>query len=177
MRDVSGLVARFPRERTWLLPALEEVQRAEHWLSPEALEAVAAHVRVPRSEVWGVASHYAELRLTRPGRRLVRVCTGVSCRVRGGRELLAACAERLGVGVGSCGLAVGAAETFAALGAEVERRKLPAAVVAAGCNGMCWAAPVVEVVREGRPRLTAGPVAASDVGAFLDALVRENIPA
>ena len=101
MRDVSGLVARFPRERTWLLPALEEVQRAEHWLSPEALEAVAAHVRVPRSEVWGVASHYPELRLTRPGRRLVRVCTGVSCRVRGGRELLAACAERLGVAAGS----------------------------------------------------------------------------
>src|SRR5438105_2593079 len=272
MRDVSGLVARFPRERTWLLPALEEVQRAEHWLSPEALEAVAAHLRVPRSEVWGVASHYPELRLTRPGRRLVRVCTGVSCRVRGGRELLAACAERLGVaagvtaadgsvtleemdcafacavapivevnhrflgrvapgdldriladaavhaapwaaavpapspvasgmpaerlaalvreaerrrrpvtrlavGVGSCGLAVGAGETFAALGAEVERRKLPAAVVAAGCNGMCWAAPVVEVLREGRPRLTAGPVAASDVGAFLDALARETIPA
>ena len=272
MRDVSGLVARFPRERTWLLPALEEVQRAEHWLSPEALEAVAAHLRVPRSEVWGVASHYPELRLTRPGRRLVRVCTGVSCRVRGGRELLAACAERLGVaagstaadgsvtleemdcafacavapivevdhrsrgrvapgdldriladaavhaapwaaavpapspvasgmpaerlaalvreaerrrrpvtrlavGVGSCGLAVGAAETFAALGAEVERRKLPVAVVAAGCNGMCWAAPVVEVLREGRPRLTAGPVAASDVGAFLDALARETIPA
>jgi len=272
MRDVSGLVARFPRERTWLLPALEEVQRAEHWLSPEALEAVAAHLRVPRSEIWGIASHYPELRLTRPGRRLVRVCTGVSCRVRGGRELLAACAERLGVaagvtaadgsvtleemdcafacavapivevnhrflgrvapgdldriladaavhaapsaaavpapspvasgmpaerlaalvreaerrrrpvtrlavGVGSCGLAVGAGETFAALGAEVERRKLPAAVVAAGCNGMCWAAPVVEVLREGRPRLTAGPVAASDVGAFLDALARETIPA
>ena len=271
MRDVSGLVARFPRERTWLLPALEEVQRAEHWLSPEALEAVAAHLRVPRSEVWGVASHYPELRLTRPGRRLVRVCTGLSCRVRGGRELLAACAERLGaaagataadgsvtleamdcafacavapvvevdhrlfgrvapgdldriladaaahvtspaaavppspvptgtpaerlaalareaerrrrpltrlvVGVGSCGLAVGAGDTFEALVAEVERRKLPAAVVTAGCNGMCWAAPVVEVVREGRPRLTAGPVTASDVGAFLDALARETIPA
>ena len=271
MRDVSGLVARFPRERTWLLPALEEVQRAEHWLSPEALEAVAAHLRVPRSEVWGVASHYPELRLTRPGRRLVRVCTGLSCRVRGGRELLAACAERLGVaagataadgsvtleamdcafacavapvvevdhrlfgrvapgdldriladgaahvtspaaavppspvpsgtpaerlaalareaerrrrpltrlvvGVGSCGLAVGAGDTFEALVAEVERRKLPAAVVAAGCNGMCWAAPVVEVLREGRPRLTAGPVTASDVGAFLDALARETIPA
>src|SRR5438046_170096 len=269
---LDTLLATFPRERTWLLPALQAVQRAERYLSPDALEAVAAHLRVPKSEVWGVASHYPELRLTRPGRRLVRVCTGVSCRVRGGRELLAACAERLGVaagvtaadgsvtleeidcafacavapivevdhrsrgrvapgdldriladaavhaapwagavpgpppvapgmpaerlaalvreaerrrrpltrlvvGVGSCGLAVGAADTFEALVAEVERRKLPAAVVAAGCNGMCWAAPVVEVLREGRPRLTAGPVAASDVGAFLDALARETIPA
>src|SRR5207249_1511791 len=167
--------------------------RAEHWLSPEALEAVAAQLRMPRSGTWGIASHSPALRLTRPGRRPARDCTGVGCRARGGRERLAACAERLGVaagvtaagrpvtrlavGVGSCGLAVGAGETFAALGAEVERRKLPAAVVAAGCNGMCWAAPVVEVLREGRPRLTAGPVAASDVGAFLAALARETIPA
>src|SRR5882762_10161640 len=100
MRDVSELVTRFPRERTWLLPALEEVQRAERWLSPESLDIVATHLRVPKSEVWGVASHYPELRLTRPGRRLVRVCTGVSCRVRGGRELLAACERTLGVRAG-----------------------------------------------------------------------------
>jgi len=273
MRDVSELVTRFPRERTWLLPALEEVQRAERWLSPESLDIVATHLRVPRSEVWGVASHYPELRLTRPGRRLVRVCTGVSCRVNGGRELLAGCAQRLGVaagttaadgsvtleemdcafacavapvvevdhgyrgrvapgdldrilasggashapspaaavqapppavagtpaerlaalrreaerrrrpvtrltvGIGSCSLAVGAGDTFEALVAEVERRKLPDTVVAVGCNGMCWAAPVVEVVREGQPRLITPQVTASGVGSFLDALAREKIPA
>ena len=53
---IPGMLSSFPRERTWLLPALQAVQRAERWLSPEALQAVAAHVRVPRSEVWGVAS-------------------------------------------------------------------------------------------------------------------------
>src|SRR2546430_6612342 len=47
-----------------LLPALQSAQRAEGWLSPETLAAVAAHLRVPRSEVWGVASHYPELRHT-----------------------------------------------------------------------------------------------------------------
>src|SRR5205807_4245051 len=77
---------------------------------------------------------------------------------------------RLAVGVGSCGLAVGAGDTFEALVAEVERRKLPDTVVAVGCNGMCWAAPVVEVVREGQPRLITGKVTASGVGSFLDAL-------
>src|SRR3989440_11769722 len=111
---VAELVAKFPRERTWLLPALQAVQRAQRYLSHDALEAVAAHLRVPRSEVWGVASHYPELRLTRPGRRLVRVCTGVSCRVRGGRELLAACAERLGVAAGAT--AAGGSGTLEALG-------------------------------------------------------------
>jgi NADH-quinone oxidoreductase subunit F len=259
-------VAQFPRERTWLLPALQAVQRAERWLSPAALEAVAAHLRVPASEVWGVASHYPELRLAAPGRRLVRVCTGVACLTRGGRAILGACERRLGVragettadggvtleeldcafacasapvvevdhhyrgrvaphdvetllagaavpharpatgrggppaalpaagspgarfaalkreaerrrtgarlavGLGTCGLAVGGAATFDALAAETERRGLPFRVVAAGCNGMCWAQPVVEVLRDGRPRLTAGPVTVEGVGRLLNAL-------
>src|SRR5262249_5067784 len=65
---------------------------------------------------------------------------------------------RLAVGLGTCGLAVGAAEAFAALQLETERRGLPFRVVAAGCNGMCWAQPVVEVLRDGRERLTVGAV-------------------
>jgi NADH-quinone oxidoreductase subunit F len=258
-------LAQFPRERTWLLPALQAMQRSERWLSPAALEAVAVHLRVPRSEVWGVASHYPELRLQPPGRRLVRVCTGVACLARGARDLLAACEDRLGVrapgttpdggvtleeldcafacasapvvevdhhyrgrvaaadvdalvagagphhaapatgrggppavlpagspgvrfaalkreaerrrtgarlavGLGTCGLAVGAAETFESLRAETERRGLPFRVVAAGCNGMCWAQPVVEVLRDGRPRLTTGPVTPATVPRLLNAL-------
>src|SRR5258705_1730111 len=92
---LAEALAQFPRERTWLLPALHAAQHAERWLSPSALEAVAAHLRVPKSEVWGVASHYPELRLAAPGRRLVRVCTGLACLARGGAQILAACERRL----------------------------------------------------------------------------------
>jgi NADH:ubiquinone oxidoreductase subunit E len=91
----------FPRERTWLLPALDAVQRADGSVSPASLAAIAAHLRVPLSEVWGVATHYPELRLTPPGGRLVRVCTGVSCRVRGGIELLRESQRRLGIPAGA----------------------------------------------------------------------------
>jgi NADH:ubiquinone oxidoreductase subunit F (NADH-binding)/NADH:ubiquinone oxidoreductase subunit E len=261
---LSDSLSVFPRERTWLLPALHAVQHAERWLSPQSLERVAAHLRVPMSEVWGVASHYPEFRLTAPGRRLVRVCTGVACLARGARDLLAACEQQLGVGpgqttrdgavtleeldcafacgsapvveaghachgrvrvsdvaalvagsappappittqvgppatvgagspgarftalkreaerrrtgarlavgLGTCGLAVGAGETFEALQAETERRGLPFRVVAAGCNGMCWAQPVVEVLRDGRPRLTTGHVTPATVPRLLTAL-------
>ncbi len=268
----DDLLARYPRERTWLLPALLELQRAEGWLSPATLDAVAAHLRVPASEVWGVATHYPELRLAQPGRRLVRVCTGVACAALGARALLTDCERRLGVrtgetssdgavtleeldcafacsvgpvievdhvrrgrvtaddldavltgavppasttddpapgpvtamsrqeqvraaespaarfallrreaerrrtgrrlavGVGSCGLAVGAGETYAALREEVARRGPPFTVVAAGCNGLCWAAPVVEVLRDGAPRLTVGHVRGDAVPALLNAL-------
>jgi NADH-quinone oxidoreductase subunit F len=257
-------LARFPRDRTWLLPALREVQHAERWLSPDALDAVAAHLRVPASEVWGVATHYPELRLARPGRRVVRVCTGVACAALGARAILTRCEQHLGVsagetaadasvtleeldcafacavgpvieidhvlrgrvtpddvepllavpvkpaslpdvrvappsrravdrpaarfallrreaerrrtgrrlavGLGSCGLAVGADETYESLRDEVARRGLPFTVVAAGCSGLCWAAPVVEVLRDGMPRLTVSDVRGDAIPALLNAL-------
>jgi NADH:ubiquinone oxidoreductase subunit F (NADH-binding)/NADH:ubiquinone oxidoreductase subunit E len=260
-------VSQFPRERTWLLPALQRAQRDEGWLSPGALEAVADHLRVPRSEVWGVASHYPELRLAKPGRRVVRVCTGVACGARGAAPLLAraesrlglragettgdggvtleamdcafACAvapvvevdhayhgrvsavalealldaaathevpapltgrggppaslpaagspgarhtalkreaerrrtgARLAVGVGTCGLAVGAGATLEALRVEIQRRGLAWTVVAAGCNGMCWGAPAVEILRDGKPPITATRVTPDAVPRLLNAL-------
>jgi len=256
---IAETLSEFPRERTWLLPALQAAQRAERWLSPDTLAAVAAYLRVPTSEVWGVASHYPEFRLVRPAPRIVRVCTGLACGARGGRELLAhavrrlagrdvtleamdcafACAvapvveaehayrgcvtpaaldtlldapselhapvpptgrggppatlpsagspgarfsalkreaerrrtgARLAVGVGTCGLAVGAADTLEALRAETHRRGLPWTVVAAGCNGMCWAAPVVQALRDGKPPVTAGPITPDTAPRFLHAL-------
>src|SRR5437867_10497179 len=133
---VAELLAKFPRERTWLLPALQAVQRAERYLSAEALEAVAAHLRVPKSEVWGVASHYPELRLAPPGTRVVRVCTGVSCKLRGGGELLAACERRLGLRAG---------RTTADGAVTLE---------AMDCAFACAVAPVVEIDHACHGRVT-----------------------
>jgi len=225
-----ALLAPFPRERTWLLPALQAVQAERGWLSPDDLAAVGAHLRVPKSEVYGVATHYPELRLAARGVHLVRVCTGVSCRVNGGADLLAALARRLGVapgettadgaltleeadccfvcsvapvvevdhrylsaptpddviracrepahhaatvprggegtrflvGAGSCGLARGAAATLAAL-----REAFPDLDVRAGaCPGLCHAAPVVDVLCPGAPRLTVERVTPAAVPAL-----------
>jgi NADH-quinone oxidoreductase subunit F len=284
--EPADVLSRFPRERTWLLPALHALQHRDRWLSPTALEETADHLRVPRSEVYGVATHYPEFRLTQPGRRVVRVCVGLSCRVRGGLDVLAACERRLGiaagattpdgavtlerldcafdcavapvvevegehrgrveagavdallaapphpalspsggegspeppltsgdgpphlplpsgeragvrgeltlvVGAGTCGLSVGAADTLRALRDEIARHKVAARVVAGGCNGMCWAAPVVTVLRGDEaprvlPRVTADQAAAllatvsagappehADVAAFLTGQRRE----
>jgi NADH:ubiquinone oxidoreductase subunit F (NADH-binding)/NADH:ubiquinone oxidoreductase subunit E len=87
-------LAPFPRERSWLIPALQALQHAGGYLSPEALAAAAAHLRVPASEVHGVATGYPEFRLAPRGRHHVRVCTGVSCRLTGGEALLHAVEQR-----------------------------------------------------------------------------------
>ncbi|HAM54486.1 MAG TPA: hypothetical protein DCQ64_03405, partial [Candidatus Rokubacteria bacterium] len=132
MSDRQTILAAFPRERNWLLPALQAVQHHERWLSPDALVAVAGHLRVPRSEVYGVATHYPELRMTEPGRRIVRVCVGVSCRALGSLDVLAALERRLAV----------AADGTTADG-EFTLERLD-------CGFCCAMAPVVEV--DGRNR-------------------------
>ena len=77
--------------------------------------------------------------------------------------------------VGSCSLAVGAAETLAALHEEVVRRSWSARIVTAGCGGLCWAAPVVTIVApDGESRLL--PHATADrIPALLDAAAADRL--
>src|SRR5712691_10129251 len=96
VNDWRAALDALPRERTWLLPALHAVQHDLRWIPSHALAAVAAHLRVPASEVYGVATHYPEFRLSEPGKRVVRVCTGVSCRISCGLECLDWLERRLG---------------------------------------------------------------------------------
>ena len=91
--DLGPVLAPFPREQQYLLPALQRVQQELGRLPPWALQAVCEHLRVPPSELYGVATHFPELRLGPGGAHLVRVCTGLSCRVLGAGGLLAALEE------------------------------------------------------------------------------------
>ncbi len=121
------VLAGFPRERQWLLPALQAVQGSVGFLSEAALAEVAGHLRVPVSEVWGVATHYPELRLAPHGRHHVRVCTGVSCALLGGATLLDGIARHWHVTPGETG----------------DGRELT--LEAADCFFACSMAPLVEV--------------------------------
>ncbi|MDH5371399.1 MAG: NAD(P)H-dependent oxidoreductase subunit E [Acidimicrobiia bacterium] len=80
--------------RHLLLPALQAVQGAIGWVSPGALNYVCERLSVPPAEAHGVASFYALLALEKRPPRVAHVCEDVSCRTRGGRELLAALSGR-----------------------------------------------------------------------------------
>ncbi|MBI2218176.1 MAG: NAD(P)H-dependent oxidoreductase subunit E [Candidatus Rokubacteria bacterium] len=139
---LGAILARFPRERRRLLPALHAVQRSFGYLSEAVLVAVSAHLRVPVSEVYGVATGYPELRVTPAGRHHVRVCTGVTCSLLGGRDLLARLAARFG------------AAPAAGDSPEVT-------LESADCFFQCAVAPLVEV-----DAALAGRVTAEDAGAI-----------
>ncbi len=97
---IKEVLGRFPRRRTYLLPALQAVQEEVRYLPSWAMEEIGAYLRVPKSEIHGVASSYPELRFDEPGRHIVKVCTGLQCHLNGAEEGLEALAHDLGVRVG-----------------------------------------------------------------------------
>lgn len=71
-----------------LIPALHAVHRHFGYLLAEALVAVARGLRLPLSQVYGVATFYAQFSLQPRGKHVVRVCLGTACHVRGAPQVL-----------------------------------------------------------------------------------------
>jgi NADH:ubiquinone oxidoreductase subunit E len=69
--DLVQRIRCLPRRRTYLLPALLWVQDDLGWLPGWAIEFVGAHLRVPCSEAFGVASSFPELRLGEPSEHVL----------------------------------------------------------------------------------------------------------
>lgn len=120
----------FPRQRTYLLPALHYLQHQFGYLPDWALQVVGWHLRIPASEVYGAATSYSELRLAQPARPVVRVCTGLSCWHGGGRQLLQALRDQVDAGPGSLTL-----------------EEVP-------CGYLCPLAPAVEIDGDWHGRVT-----------------------
>ncbi len=99
---VKDVMEKYLATRDNLLDILHELQGAEprHYLSQEALRAVAEHLRMPLSEVMDAASFYSMYSFVPRGRHILRLCVSPPCRLFGGEVLLEALKKRLGVEVG-----------------------------------------------------------------------------
>ena len=75
---------------------------------------------------------------------------------------------KVSVGMGSCGLAVGAKEVYEAIKEETERRNLGITVEPVGCMGLCYAEPMVEIRKDGLPHAIYGKVKPEDAAEILD---------
>lgn len=80
-----------------LIPILQRVQREFGYLDDEAMRGVSRFVRVPESQVYAVATFYAQFRFTPIGRKHVMVCRGTSCHVRGAPRILKEIEKQLGI--------------------------------------------------------------------------------
>ena len=83
-----------------LLDALLALQKAEGYVSEDALKALAAHIGVSAAELYDTASFYSMLRFEKPAQTEIRVCRGTACHSGGNADLVAALEQATGLKLG-----------------------------------------------------------------------------
>ena len=83
-----------------LIPSLQRVQEEFGYLHEDAMREIARFVGVPESQVYAVATFYAQFRFSPIGKKHVMVCRGTSCHVRGAPRILQEIEKQLGIKAG-----------------------------------------------------------------------------
>ena len=98
---VAKMRATYPNERSAVLPALRLAQqRHGGWLPEEAFREVADALGETPAYCLSIASFYDMFNVEPVGRRLVEVCTNISCAIGGAQQVLEAFESELGVRAG-----------------------------------------------------------------------------
>ncbi|MGN8247278.1 NADH-quinone oxidoreductase subunit NuoE [Cellulomonas soli] len=96
--DAAAIVARYPQERSALLPMLHLVQAEDGYVSPRGIAFCAATLGLTTAEVSAVATFYTQYKRHPNGEYTVGVCTNTLCGVMGGDAIWEELTEHLGVG-------------------------------------------------------------------------------
>lgn len=97
---VNQVLQTYDRTKSDLIPLLQDMQRKLDYLPCESLERIAKHIRVPASTVFGVATFYAQFKLIPQGRKVIKVCRGTGCHVRGSSQILTEIEKELEIKAG-----------------------------------------------------------------------------
>ncbi len=83
-----------------LIEILHKAQESFGYLELEVLEHIAQGLKLPLSQVYGVATFYHHFSLKPKGKHRCVVCTGTVCYVKGSNKILAALEQELGIKLG-----------------------------------------------------------------------------
>ncbi len=82
---------------------------------------------------------------------------------------------RILIGTATCGRAAGALAVLDTINSELERLGIEAVITQVGCIGLCYAEPLVDIIKPGRPRISYAGVTPEIVPQLLeDYLINDN---
>ena len=87
-------------EPTALIQVLHAAQHLFGYLSADVLRYVAAALKLPLSQIYGVVTFYHFFTMVPRGKHQILVCTGTSCHVRGSKTILERLEQQLGIKAG-----------------------------------------------------------------------------
>jgi len=83
MKAVTEIIGKMNKDSSYIIRALQAVQKEEGYVSDEAISIIAAHFNVSEAEIEGVLSFYAQFKRTKPGKYVIAVCDGTACHIKG----------------------------------------------------------------------------------------------
>lgn len=101
--EAKKIVARYPegRQASAVLPLLALAQKqADGWLPTDVMNYIADYLSMPYIRVYEVASFYDMYNTKEVGKIQVRVCTTTPCWLCGSDDVVKACKDELGIGIG-----------------------------------------------------------------------------
>jgi NADH:ubiquinone oxidoreductase subunit E len=127
LQDVDTIIDQWGPIPSSLLQIMLDINHRYHYLPKDSVLRVSERLKMPISQVYGVANFFKVFSLTPRGRVIMHVCTGTACHVKGTPKLLDRIKQDIGLSPG---------ETTADLAITLET---------VNCVGACASAPVVVI--------------------------------
>lgn len=124
---IGRIISEQEAKRGVLIHALQQIQEEEGYLPEEVLRKLSRKLNIALSEIYSVASFYKMFHFKPRGKKVVKVCLGTACYVRGSKKVLTALENEFNVKSG---------DTTDDLAMTLET---------VGCVGCCGLAPVTTI--------------------------------
>ena len=124
-----------------IIPVLQETQDIFGYIPEDVIKIIASALKIPSSEIYGVATFYGQFHLQVRGKNIIRVCTGTACHVQGGGKILESITKTLGLS-----------------GDMMTTEDMMFTVEPVACLGACGLAPVIMVNEDAYGRVTPDEV-------------------
>ena len=127
MGEVGRILAHKEKNRGVLIHVLHQIEEDNGYLPEDILKKLSKNLNISLSEIYSVASFYKMFHFKQRGKKIVKVCLGTACYVRGAKKVLTSLETMFDVRSG---------ETAADLSITLET---------VGCVGCCGLAPVATI--------------------------------
>ena len=100
MQQLQELLHEKNADSSKLIPLLQATQHMYGYIPEDAFKLISEATGVPVSDIYGVATFYAQFRLKPVGKHIIKVCHGTACHVQNANAISDALAETLQISEG-----------------------------------------------------------------------------
>ena len=97
---LEPILQEFRDQKGAVIPILQRAQVIYGYLPEEAMVEIAKKSGISISQLYGIATFYAQFNLEPRGRHIINVCDGTACHVRGSQKLVTAVEDEFNLEAG-----------------------------------------------------------------------------